>query len=181
MLLQTKDKTQELLNTIWCDDYYVVAAGESAPSKSQLNGFAQKFGVKFPKEYVAHSVNPFGGLYLEVKEEYWPRASVGEVGPFWSFLYGLTTYAFSDEAPDWMRIDIAASEFKDMGHTVVPILKVMGDADVYCVNELGDIVRWSHEEDIFESFDGGFFDLLSFELKELEDRRVKKVINLSSE
>ena len=177
MLFKTKDKTQDLLNTIWCDDYYIVAAGDSAPSKGNIEAFAKECGVKFPKEYVAHSINYFGGLYLEVKEDVWPRAKAGDVGPFWSFLYGLTTYAFSDEAPDWMRIDIAASEFKEMGHSVVPILKVIGDADVYCVTDSGDIVRWSHEEDIFEPFKGTFFDLLSYELRELEERRVKKVKN----
>lgn len=177
MLFKTKDKTQDLLNTIWCDDYYVVAAGESAPSKGDMEALAKEYGVKFPKEYVAHSINYFGGLYLEVKEDVWPRAKAGDVGPFWSFLYGITTYAFSDEAPDWMRIDIAASEFKEMGHSAVPILKVIGDADVYCVNESGDIVRWSHEEDSFEPFKGTFFDLLSYELRELEERRVKKAQN----
>ncbi|MBY8166575.1 hypothetical protein KW507_07820 [Vibrio fluvialis] len=74
-------------------------------------------------------------------------------------------------------IDIAASEFKEMGHCAMPILKVIGDADVYCVNESGDIVRWSHEEDIFEPFKGTFFDLLSYELRESEERRVKKFQN----
>lgn len=177
MQFDTKDKTQDLLNTIWCEDYYIVAAGDGAPNVDDLESFAKQHGVKFPDEYIAHSINHFGGLYLEVTEDKWPRAKAGDVGPFWSFLYGITTYAFSDQAPDWMRIDIAAAEFLEMGHAVVPILKIMGDADVYCVNEVGEIVRWSHEEDIFEPFSGSFFDLLSFELQELEERRIKKTQN----
>lgn len=175
MIFKTKDKTKELLDSIWCDDYYIVAARESAPTEAELKKFSKEHGVKFPKEYLAHSSNYFGGLYLEVKEDVWPRAKIWDVGPFWTFLYGLTTFAFSEEAPEWMNIEIAASKFKEMGHNVIPVLKVMGDADVYCLNESGQIVRWSHEENIFEPYEGNFFDLLSYELQELENRRKKKI------
>ena len=109
-----------------------------------------------------------------VKEEVWPRHKAGDVGQFWSFLYGVFVYTYSKEAPDWMQIENAAEEFKSMGHQVLPILKVVGDADVYCLNSKGKIQRWSHEEDTFENFDGTFFDLLEFEFKELEERRERK-------
>ncbi|MCG8667807.1 MAG: SMI1/KNR4 family protein [Pseudomonadales bacterium] len=175
MIFKTKDRTKELLDNIWCDDYYIVAAGESAPTEKDIKAFAKRQGVKFSKEYIAHSSNYFGGLYLEVKEEIWPRAKAGDVGPFWSFLYGITTYAYSDEAPDWMNIEIVTSEFNEMGHNVVPILKVMGDSDVYCFDQNGSIVQWSHELDEFEPYDGDFYDLLSYEIQELEQRRLKKI------
>jgi hypothetical protein len=175
VIFRTKDKTKELIDSIWCDDYYIIAARESAPSKNELKKFAKEQGVKFSKEYIAHSSNFFGGLYLEVNDDVWPKAEVGDVAPSWTFLYGIATYAYSDDAPDWMNIKNATAEFKAMGHNVVPILKVMGDADVYCLNESGGIIRWLHEEGIFESYDGSFFDLLSFELQELEERRKNKI------
>ncbi len=89
-------------------------------------------------------------------------------------MYGLFVHAYSEEAPDWMQISPAAEEFAKMGHKVLPILKVIGDADVYCFNPEGKIQRWMHEGDLFEPFDGTFFDLLEYEFKELDERRKRK-------
>lgn len=175
MIFKTKDRTKELLDLIWCDDYYIVAAKESAPSEKELKIFSKEHGVKFPKEYLAHSSNYFGGFYLEIKEHIWPRAKLFDVAPFWTFLYGFITYSFNKEAPEWMSIEIATLKFKEMGHNVIPVLKVLGDADVYCINESSQIVKWSHEDNIFEPFHGNFFDLLEYELKELENRRKMKI------
>ena len=174
MTSRLQDKTKEILDSIWCDDYYIIAARESAPSADYLRQFAKEHGVKFSDEYIAHSSNFYGGLYLEVKEEIWPRAGVGSVGPFWSFLYGIYTFAYSDDAPEWLNINTMTAQFSAMGHKVVPILKVISDSDVYCFNDQGEIVRWSHEEDIFNKFEGSFFDLLAFEVKELDERRKHK-------
>jgi hypothetical protein len=170
-----KDRTEEIINLIWNrEEYSMFAAGEDAPNKQTVKGIGERYGVKVPKDYLAHATGPWGSPYLEVKEEFWPRHSAGDVGPFWSFLYGLWVYAYSDKAPDWMQIWGAANEFREMGHDVLPIMKVIGDADVYCLNAQGQIVRWSHEEDIFNPFDGGFFDLLRYEFLELDERRQKK-------
>ncbi|NJK93293.1 MAG: hypothetical protein HC904_16670 [Blastochloris sp.] len=170
-----KDRTEEIINLIWNrDEYTMYAAGNDAPSKKAVMYVADTYGVKVPKDYMAHAIGPWGSPYLEVKEEFWPRHKAGDAGPFWSFLYGLFVYAYSDKAPEWMQLDVAAKEFKDMGHQVLPILKIIGDADVYCFNSEGRIVHWSHEEDIFSPFDGGFFDLLKHEFIELDERRKKK-------
>jgi hypothetical protein len=171
----TKDKTEEIINLIWDrDEYAMFAAGNDAPSKKEVLNLAKQYGVTLPKDYIAHVTGPWGSPYLEVKEEIWPRHKAGDVGPFWSFLYGLLVFAFSEEAPDWMQIKVAADEFKEMGHHVLPILKIIGDADVYCFDSNGKIQRWLHEGDLFEPFDGTFFDLLEFEFKELDERRIRK-------
>ena len=171
-----KDQTEEIINLIWDrGKYCLVAAGDSAPTKKELKAFASAYGVTFPSEYLAHASNPWGGLYLEIREEFWPRHKAGDVGPFWSFLYGVFVHAYSPEAPDWMQLRPAADEFKEMGHRVIPFLKVIGDADVYCFDEKGKIQRWSHEEDTLEPYEGSFFDVLRYEFLELEDRRKKKV------
>jgi hypothetical protein len=170
------DQTEDIINLIWDrENYYLVAAGDSAPSISELEAFASEYGVTFSDEYLAHASNPWGGLYLEVREEFWPRHRARDVGPFWSFLYGVFVYAFSPEAPEWMQLRTVAEEFKEMGHRVIPFLKVIGDADVYCFDEHGKIQRWSHEEDIFEPYEGTFFDVLRYEFLELEDRRKRKL------
>jgi len=175
MLFGAKDRTKEIINLIWNkDEYYLVAAGKDAPSKKQVLAVAAKYGVRVPADYIAHTTGEWGSPYLEVQEHLWPRHKEGDVGPFWSFLFGLFVYAYSEEAPDWMQIIPAADEFLNMGHKVLPILKVIGDADVYCFDSDGKIQRWKHEEDLFEPFQGSFFDLLSFEIKELDGRRKRK-------
>lgn len=175
-MFRLKDQTEEIINLIWDQDkYYLVAAGDSAPSKKELKEFASNYGVIFPREYLAHATGYWGGIYLEVREEFWPRHKVGDVGPFWSFLYGVFVHAYSEEAPEWMQLKPAADEFQEMGHQVIPFLKVIGDADVYCFDSKGKIQRWSHEEDIFELYDGTFFDVLRCEFLELEERRKRKV------
>ena len=37
-----------------------------------------------------------------------------EVGPFWTFLYGLHSYAASEFSVDWMRLDFVAREFQGL-------------------------------------------------------------------
>lgn len=170
-MFSTKDQTEDIINLIWDNEkYYLVTAGELAPQKKELCSFASEYGVVFPDDYLAHASNSWGGLYLEVREEFWPRHKAGDVGPFWSFLYGMFVHALSPEAPEWMQLSVAAKDFKAMGHRVVPFLKIVGDADVYCFDELGKIQRWRHEGDIFEPYDGTFFDLLREEFLQLEER-----------
>jgi len=175
MFFGTKDRTEEIINLIWDrDEYELVAAGKDAPSKKMVKGVASKYGVRVPADYLAHVVGPWGSPYLVVRENIWPRHKAGDVGPFWSFLYGVFVYAYSEEAPDWMQIGGAAQKFLQMGHRVLPIVKVIGDADVYCLDRDGKIQRWKHELDSFEAFDGTFFDLLEHEFKELDGRRKRK-------
>ena len=175
MLFGAKDRTEDIINLIWDrDDYYLVAAGEDAPTEKQVSAVAARYGIRLPSEYVAHATGYWGSPYLEVKEHLWPRHKAGDVGPFWSFLYGLFVYAYSEQAPDWMQVGPAADEFAQRGHKVLPILKVIGDADVYCFDAEGKIQRWQHETDTFEPFTGGFFDLLEYEFKELDSRKKTK-------
>ncbi|WP_395740304.1 hypothetical protein [Prosthecobacter sp.] len=174
------DKTEEIINLIWDKEvYYLVSAGKDAPAERELKEYASSIGIPLPQDYLYHATGYWGGLYLEVREEYWPRHKAFDVGPFWSFLYGLYVYAFSDEAPDWMQVKLATERFQEMGHQVMPILKVVGDADIYCFNQQGKIQRYSHEEDSFEDYEGGFFDLLRHEFLELEQRRKNKLAQLS--
>lgn len=180
-MFSAKDRTEAIIDLIWDHEkYYIASAGDQAPTKKELQAFAASYGVKFPKEYIAHASGYWGGLYLDVKEEFWPRHKAGDIGPFWSFLYGIFIYAYSSEAPEWMQLKVAADEFKEMGHKVIPFMKVIGDADVYCFDENGKIQRWSHELDTFDPYDGSFFDALKFEFLELESRRKDKLVEIEA-
>ncbi len=181
-MLGSRDRTESIINLIWNRDfYYLVTAGKDAPSSRQVEDFAAEYGVALPEDYLAHAIGHWGSLYIEVKEDFWPRHKAYDVGPFWSFLYGLFVYAYSDNAPDWMLIRTATERFKAMGHQVIPFLKIIGDADVYCFNSEGRIQRYLHEEDGFRNYDGSFFDLLKQEFLELDKRREMKSRQLSSQ
>lgn len=174
------DETEDIINLIWDNNvYYLVAAGKEAPTTNEMEAFASSHGIPLPPDYLSHMTGYWGGLYIEVREKFWPRHKAGDVGPFWSFLYGLFVYAYSENAPDWMNIHMATQQFQEMGHHVVPILKVVGDADIYCFNQQGKIQRYLHEEDSFEDYEGGFFDLLRHEFLELEKRRQDKLLELA--
>jgi hypothetical protein len=170
-----EDRTKTILDRYLDQDFACFACGEQAPTPQDLELLTRKLETRFPAEFVEHSTSKFGGLYIEVKEEIWPRPKEFEVGPFWSFLYGLFVYSASPEAPEWMSLETAAARFREeTGHRPVPFLKIIGDADLYCFDENGAIVRWNHETDEFEPVDKTFFQLLEEEIASLEERKERK-------
>ncbi len=172
----TIDRTEEILDRHLDRDFFVAAAGNSAPTRAPLEELAAGYACKLPEDFLVHSMGPLGGLSVEVKEDVWPRARELEVGPFWSFLYSVFVYGLSPEIPDWMNMALAAAEFKEAtGRSLVPCLKVVGDADIYLFDDKGAIVRWNHETDELTSFGGSFFDLLDLEVGRLRERKDKKV------
>src|SRR4051812_4060010 len=59
------------------------------PTEEHIADFERTIGFRLPDEFRAFTKSPLGGLYIEVKEELWPRPGLYAVGEFWSFLYGL--------------------------------------------------------------------------------------------
>ncbi|HKR65471.1 MAG TPA: hypothetical protein VJZ00_17205 [Thermoanaerobaculia bacterium] len=172
----TKDRTDEILRRHLDRDFWVTGAGANPPAKKQLTAVAERHGCKLPKDFLAHSTGTLGGLYVEVKEDVWPRAEPYAVAPFWTFLYAVFTYGLSPEIPEWMNLELAAAEFVNTtGHQRVPCLKVVGDADLYVFDHNGDIAQWRHETDEFEPFQGSFFELLDREVARLRERKDRKV------
>ena len=169
-----KDKTKECIDEIWDDDYYIVAAGDDAPSKQRVLDVSKSVGVILPSDYLLHAVGRMGGLYIEVRDEIWPKPKEFDVGPFWSFCYGIYSFAYSEEAPDWLRIDTAINHEYYLGKNVLPVLKVCGDADVYCLNSKGKMVRYDHETGEFNNIEMTFIEALKYELEELSLRKEQK-------
>ena len=69
--------------------FYVVACQGNEPSEADLAAFEASVGFRLPTEFRQFTMSPLGGLYIEVREELWPRPKGYDVGPFWSFLFGL--------------------------------------------------------------------------------------------
>src|SRR5215218_129039 len=82
--------------------YNVAACQGHEPSEEHVAAFEQTIGFRLPEEFREFSTSPLGGLYIEVKEELWPRATENDAGPFWSFLYGLKVFGLAAHTPAWL-------------------------------------------------------------------------------
>lgn len=155
-------------------EFSLFACGEKPPSQADIAAYERDAGCELPSDFRAFAQGPLGGLYVEVKEEVWPRAKPLEVGPFWSFLYGLAVYGFVHDIPEWMDMRRQGETFRGaVGDTYLPFLKIMADPDLYCFGKDGRISQWSHEMGEFRAIDS-FAELLDFELAELKTRKERK-------
>ncbi len=81
--------------------FQVVACQGSEPSEADVAAFEAEVGFRFPDEFRAFTMSALGGLYMAVREELWPRPKLFDVGPFWSFLYGLKVFGIAEGIPEW--------------------------------------------------------------------------------
>lgn len=84
--------------------YQVVACMGNEPSEKDVKDFESQYKIKLPAEFREFTMSPLGGLYMEVREEIWPRAKQYDIGPFWSFCRGIIVYGIADEIPDFLDI-----------------------------------------------------------------------------
>jgi len=133
-------------------------------------------GFRLPREFREFTKSPLGGLYIEVREELWPRPKLYEVAPAWSFMYGIKVFGIAADIPKWLDIRQQRKQFLDNGVTdLVPFLQLCSDADPYCFDRSGRIVRWSHESPTEREAEKiSFVDLLMREIHELDARKEKK-------
>ena len=156
--------------------FHVVACQGSEPSEADVAAFEADVGFRLPDEFREFTMSGLGGLFMEVREEFWPRPKVFDVGPFWTFLYALKVFGIAKGIPDWLDIRVQFREFKAEGFgDLIPFLQRVGDADKYCFDSAGRIIRWSHEEsEERKAEDITFGALLMREIRELEDRQQRK-------
>jgi hypothetical protein len=157
--------------------YEVFAQQGAEPRVADVTAFEAQMGFHFPDEFREFAVHPLGGLYIAVKEELWPRARAYDVGPFWSFLYGLMVYSLSSQAPDWLQMGNAWRHMSDDGYPqFVPFLKVVSDPDPYCFTRNRKIIIWRHETPgEVEEVDKSFSQVVMHEIRELEQRKERRV------
>jgi hypothetical protein len=169
------DQTEAILDKHLDADFRVFPMAKGKASRDQLDAIGQKHGVVYPPEFAAHVCGQFPGIFVEVKKEVWPRHKEHDVGPFWSFLYALHTFTPAIESEPWMRLDDAATQLRtENGLVAAPVLRIVGDADVYCVDAQGQLVRYRHETNELEPVQGTFWDLFDREIAELRARKDKK-------
>jgi len=169
------DRTTDILNKHLTGDFRVFPLAERKCTITEIREIEKEVAVTFSPEMIAHLCGQFPGIYIEAREEIWPRPKAYDVAPFWSFLYAIHTYTAVSKSDDWMRLDYAATEFqKKTGIVAAPVLSIKGDANVYCVDANSKIVRFDHELNTVEPVDLGYFELLDREVSELCNRTERK-------
>jgi SMI1 / KNR4 family (SUKH-1) len=158
------------------ESFAVFACGRDAPSEADIAEFEQQVGFALPDEFRSFAMSPLGGLYIEVREELWPRPQLYEVGPFWTFLYAVKVFGIADSTPEWLDLRVQHQQFVDEGITdLVPVLAVQGDPSRFCYNREGELILWHHDDpDVRTPVGRSFSDQLLFELAELEERLRRK-------
>jgi hypothetical protein len=169
------DETTAILQRYLDADFIVFPMSDIPATSEQIAAIGRRFGVTYPAEFVAHVCGRFPGLYVEVKESIWPRPKEFDVGPFWSFLYAFHTYTPVADSPDWMRLDAAATTFQEKTDLpAAPILRLVGDANLYCVDANGAIVRFDHETGELQPVKLNFWQVFEHETSELLKRKKQK-------
>lgn len=151
-----------------------------AATEEEVQEFESRIGFRFPEDFREFTLSPLGGLYIAVHEELWPRPQLGEVGPFWTFLYGINVFGLSAEVPEWLDMRVQYDELQSLEvNDLVPFMRLEGDADMYCFDKKGAIVRWYHDDpDERHRIDLTFAQLLMSEINEL-NRRLKRKLELT--
>lgn len=158
--------------------YQVVACMGNEPSNEDISAFEESIGMDLPYEFREFTMSSLGGLYMEVREEIWPRAKQYEVGPFWSFLRGIIVFGIAKDIPDFLDIRVKTQELNEMGYTdYIPFLQVIGNGDeIYCFDKLGNIVLLDYyETGECNLVEGAFSDCLMKEIEELEERKERMI------
>lgn len=170
-----EDRTIEILENYLDSDFTIYPMAETDAELEPLDELGARLGVRFPAEFVAHVTGAFPGIYLEVKPEVWPPADVFAVGPFWTFLRAIHTFTPAPSSADWMRIaDRAAELSEQVGAPLAPVLAIQGDADVFCVDATGQLVRFDHElGEVTPDEAADFWELFEREVADLVARRTR--------
>jgi len=171
-----RDQTEEIFARHFDGDFIAFPMAERRATLADIEAVEARAGVNLPPALVAHLLGRFPGAYVEVKESVWSRPKVLDVGPFWSFLYGLHTFTPVAESQEWMRLDHAAEQLAtDCGVLAVPILRVVCDPDIYCIDTNGSIARHRHDTNDLEPVDGDFWQILDAEAAALAERKTRVV------
>ena len=157
--------------------FNVFSCESTKPSESDIEDFERSVGFRLPDEFRQFTMSYLGGLYIEVKEDLWPRPELYQVGPFWSFLYGLKVFGISKDVPEWLDLRVQTTEMVEAGYKdLVPFLQLECETNKYCFNSQGQIFEWNHEDpDERNIIDMTFSELLMREIRELEIRKDQKM------
>lgn len=146
-----------------CDGMRVIPAQPTQlPSVSDMDAVSKEVGWPLPEPYVQFNLN-FGAVYLEVKEEIWPTASIGEVAPYWQIaMYGWKLFGVARDVPEHLDVRMALRDFRSRMpeySSLLPIFQWAGGGNfMTCLDRDGmlrecDLAAGEVEEPLQVTFD----------------------------
>ena len=163
----------EYLDNIDPQSFQYWCSQDEAPALTEVQQYFNEINFTLPEDFRDFATSRLGSLHIEVPEELWPRR---RGGAFWWFLYGLSVFGIGREVPEWLDLRVQYHQFQMAGFPdLLPIIRVVSDADRYCFTREGQIVHWCHETTNTKIVDASFADCLMRELRALEERKDRVV------
>ena len=172
------EKVYEYFRNYDKQTYQIFACMGNEPSEQDILDFENQYGIALPADFREFTMSPLGGLYMEVREDLWPRAKAYDIGPFWSFCRGIIVYGIADHIPDFLDIRQKTKELRENGFPdLIPFLSVIGNGDdIFCFDQDGKIVLLDYyETGKAAPVEGTFSDCLLAQIAELEERKNRKL------
>ena len=118
------------------DTYQVVACMGNEPSEEDVQDFENQYGIRLPEDFREFTMSSLGGLFMEVREELWPRAKAYDVALL-DLLPRYQGLGIANGIPDFLDIRIKTKELHDLGFVdYIPFLSIIGDGDViFCFDK----------------------------------------------
>lgn len=172
-----RDRTQDILDNTLDDDFFVYPLVPSTTSQKNIRAVQYGLNVTLPREYIAHlrgkeaKVMEGRGIYLIAKKAV---LSLNDSDSD-KYCHSFHTYTAKRKCPDWMRLDVQGRLFKKRtGLDVVPILRVFGDPNLFCVDEFGNLVQYIKKENRVQNIGLNFWELLEYIMLELAEGKWEK-------
>ena len=141
------EKIYEYFHNYDKQTYQVVACMGNEPSEQDIKKFENQYNRNLPSDFRAFTMSPLGGLYMEVREEIWPRAQPYDIGPLLVILRGLIVYGIANEIPEFLDLRRKTKELHDNGFPdFIPFLSIIGNGDeIFCFDKNNKIVLLAYD------------------------------------
>ena len=134
-----------------------------------IRDFENKIGYSLAEDFIEFSLSKYFPIAIMVKEEIWPDAQCGDVGPAWTSMKGFYCNSFSKNIHEDFFIPKLSLEFETKGS--VPFFEIEAHSSSYCFlpdKKIHLLDKYSYES---WSVDINFSDFFEAQVKELVNRK----------
>ncbi len=165
------DRTPVIFERHLTRDFNVAPLSDHAPQLDQVIELGHRLQVHLPAQFIAHLLGRFPGVHVEAKESVWPRPGLFDIVEAGAGQYGFHTYGAAADTPAEVNLEQVALAFRsETKLPLVPVLRRLGDADMYCLDASGQLVWFDHETRNLLPISLDFFGLLEQETSALVER-----------
>ena len=131
-------------------DLVLHVAGTGAPADADLDALERELVEPLPADYRAFQ-RVFGGLFLEAREDVWPRPGPGDVVPPWRNDWAIFVLGIGEGIPDFLHVGKTAALFRQQAgrflpEPLLPVAKKVGHPDFLCYDRTGSLWTWRHAD-----------------------------------